>query len=381
MSFVLRKEIFPTDNSRKGLCLALFNTARTTKQHIKSNSKSLHTRSNTNNFKYNHYRGLISTRKLKGDNTPLSFNNFLFENTSNHNNHTNSTTSLLNPSISRKKSKSISLPTNVQDNNNNNHINDNNLQHDVTSSSPPLQQIPEKVKQYKYKLISPNNNSLIQFPNNCGTDDHDLFLLTNLINESNTKQNCYKEMLNDPIATVYKKTIPNCDNIMIKSVCNIPYPKEVIYTAITDINIRLKWDTGFRELYIVSKDEKTGNEILYMSLISPSKLGTDRDLVQQRKIWKNFPNEHSHIMHFKSVTHPKCPVNKKYIRAETIISGYFLKDNGGSTIMCSVSQTDAKGSVPAWIINKAAPSSSRKWINSLLKGCEMVYKNTSTNKK
>ena len=375
MSLVLRKEIFPTDNSRQGLCLALFNTARINKQYMKSNSKSLHTRSDTNNFKYKHYRGLISTRKLKGDNVPLSFNNFLFENISTSTNQTNPTTSLINPSLSRKKSKSISLPTNVQDHNI--HINDNNLQHnDITSS--PLRRVAEEIKHYKYNLISPNSNSLIQFPLNCGTDDSDLLLLTNLINESPSKLNGYKEMLNDPIATVYKKTIPNCDNIMIKSVCNIPYPKEVIYTAIVDINVRLKWDTGFRELYVVSKDEETGCEILYMSFISPSKLGTDRDLVQQRKIWKNFPNEHSHIMHFKSVTHPKCPVNKKYIRAETVISGYYLKDNGDSTIMCTVSQTDAKGSVPAWIINKAAPSSSRKWINSLLKGCEMVYQNKYT---
>lgn len=71
----------------------------------------------------------------------------------------------------------------------------------------------------------------------------------------------------------------------------------------------------------------------------------DREFVQQRKIWRNFPDEKSHCIHFKSVDHNDVPYKKKVVRAETIISGYYMSTmsiDPPKTRLISVSQTDIK---------------------------------------
>ena len=109
-----------------------------------------------------------------------------------------------------------------------------------------------------------------------------------------------------------------------------------------------------------------------MIIKSPSLITKDRDNVQQRKIWKNFPNNNSHILHFTSIDSPQFPKSKKYIRANTIISGYYIEDIPGEnkSNLIIVSQTDVGG--PNWLINKVAPKASKNWVNNLIKGCNMI---------
>ena len=101
----------------------------------------------------------------------------------------------------------------------------------------------------------------------------------------------------------------------------------------------------------------------------------DRDFVQQRKIWKDLPDEKSALIHFKSVEHPNAPVNPKTIRATTIISGYFItsvSDNPNKTMIYIISQTDIKGSIPKWIVNSVSQRAPGDWIKNLIKGCNIV---------
>ena len=84
------------------------------------------------------------------------------------------------------------------------------------------------------------------------------------------------------------------------------------------------------------------------------------------------------MLHFISIDSPECPINKKCIRAETVISGYYMQDDPdepGHTLLGVLSQTDIKGDIPVFLVNKFAPKSSKNWINSLTKGCEIVLKN------
>jgi hypothetical protein len=100
-----------------------------------------------------------------------------------------------------------------------------------------------------------------------------------------------------------------------------------------------------------------------------------RDFVQKRKIWKNFPDNYSNILHFKSVEHDLCPKKPKFIRAETLISGYFIKTLSVSpvkTMVSIVSQTDIKGMIPAWLVNRVSKSAPKEWLENLMKGCEKV---------
>ena len=100
--------------------------------------------------------------------------------------------------------------------------------------------------------------------------------------------------------------------------------------------------------------------------------------MQSRKIWKNFPTDDSIVITFKSVTHEKCPVYKKYVRAETIISGYYIQTislNPPKTHLGIISQNDIKGNIPAWLVNSVAQKAPKEWINNLIKGCERVRAN------
>ncbi len=104
----------------------------------------------------------------------------------------------------------------------------------------------------------------------------------------------------------------------------------------------------------------------------------DRDFVQKRKIWKNFPSQNSSIIHFKSTEHKNAPTKCGKVRANTIISGYYIETvnmNPKTTKVAIISQTDIKGSIPKWIVNSVSQKAPKLWVNNLYKGCDMIKNN------
>ena len=199
------------------------------------------------------------------------------------------------------------------------------------------------------------------------------------MNEPTTKELGYSNVIDENNCQVYKRMVEGIPVILIKCLAKIPFNKDIVFEAIANLDIRKQWDSVFSELRVVNYEGENGAEILYMIIKSPVLLVSDRDFVQQRKVWKNFPTIKSHILHFISLENHECPPNKKCVRAETIISGYYMQDDPnepGHSILGVLSQTDIKGNIPHFLVNKFAPKSSRNWIKSLLKGCKIV-----TNKK
>ena len=232
---------------------------------------------------------------------------------------------------------------------------------------------PQPQKTYKF-TIKTQSDSLIKFPGNeYKTDDKDLKTLVDLMNEKPTKEMGYSQVIDEKMAKIYKRHSEGTDVILIKCIAHIPFPKDIIFEAIANLDIRKSWDSVFSELKVVNHNGENGAEILYMIIKSPVFLVEDRDFVQQRKMWRNFPSQNSHILHFISVESADCPRKKKLTRAETIISGYYILDDPereGESILGILSQTDIKGSIPVWLVNKFAPKSSKGWVKSLLKGCQ-----------
>ena len=104
----------------------------------------------------------------------------------------------------------------------------------------------------------------------------------------------------------------------------------------------------------------------------------DRDFVQKRKIWQDFPDKNSVIIHFKSVEHKLAPEFKKFVRAETIISGYYIQTvslNPPVILLSIVSQTDIKGNIPNKLVNMVSQKAPKEWVNNLIKGCERIRAN------
>jgi hypothetical protein len=101
----------------------------------------------------------------------------------------------------------------------------------------------------------------------------------------------------------------------------------------------------------------------------------NRDFVQRRKIWRNFPNDQAVILHFKSIDHLLCPVKNNFIRANTVISGYYietLSTNPLRTRLSGITQTDVKGMIPKMIVNRVAQNAPKEWMKNLLNGCKIV---------
>jgi hypothetical protein len=240
-------------------------------------------------------------------------------------------------------------------------------------------QRPEDKQEFKY-CISTKESDLIYIPDNENykTNDKDLKQLIDLMNEPTTKDFGYTNVINEKKCKVYKRLVEGIPVILIKAMAKLPYNKDVVFEAIANLNIRKQWDSVFSELRVVNHEGENGAEILYMIIKSPVLLVKNRDFVQQRKIWRNFPTTKSHMLHFISIDSPECPINKKCIRAETVISGYYMQDDPeepGHTLLGVLSQTDIKGDIPVFLVNKFAPKSSKSWISSLTKGCEIVLKN------
>ena len=170
--------------------------------------------------------------------------------------------------------------------------------------------------------------------------------------------------------------------IMLKTFAYItdftPYE---VFQAIADVNIRKQWDTIFSEFKIIDTIQE--NEIIYMRIKSPSVFVSDRDFVQQRKIWTDFPEKNSVCMHFKSVIHPAAPEMKKVIRGEIIISGYYIRTlsvKPQRTFLSIITQSNIKGHIPTWLVNKVAQRAPRDWVVNLQKGCQMIRQREKTKK-
>ena len=239
-------------------------------------------------------------------------------------------------------------------------------------------QRPEIKEEFKY-CISTKKNDLIYIPDNENyrTNDKDLKQLIDLLNEPTTKDFGYTNVINEKKCKVYKRLVEGIPVLLIKALAHLPYSKDVVFEAIANLDIRKQWDSVFSELRVVNHNGENGAEILYMIIKSPVFIVKNRDFVQQRKIWRNFPTTKSHMLHFISIDTPDCPENKKCIRAETVISGYYMQDDPEEpehTLLGVLSQTDVKGDIPVFLVNKFAPKSSKSWISSLKKGCEIVLK-------
>ena len=234
-------------------------------------------------------------------------------------------------------------------------------------------------KNYKYCISTVPNNLIYFFDKgDYYTNDKDLKQLIDLFNEPTTKEFGYTNVIDEENCKVYKRMVEGYPVILIKCLAHMPYNKDVVFEAIANLDIRKQWDSVFSELRVVNHEGENGAEILYMVVKSPVFFISNREFVQQRKMWKNFPSEKSHILHFISVENHDCPYSKKDVRAETIISGYYMQDdpnNPGKSILGVLSQTDLKGNIPHVLVNKFAPKSSKNWVKSLYKGCEIVLNN------
>lgn len=140
-------------------------------------------------------------------------------------------------------------------------------------------------------------------------------------------------------------------------------PGSVMYDVIHDPLYRKTWDQsmldGF-EICVINPN----NDIGYYAIKCPPPL-KNRDFVTQRS-WLDTGDEYIIFNH--SVNHAKRPPKKGIIRGVSYLTGYYIRRiNDKSCQFTYVSQSDPKGNLPAWAINKLTRIMAPKVINRLYK--------------
>ena len=152
-------------------------------------------------------------------------------------------------------------------------------------------------------------------------------------------------------------------------------PKTTIETCfynIYDPKKRQSWDSNFAEISVVSTPE---SEILYCVLQSPFGI-TPRDFLQYRRANRELGEDGTSVLTIimRSAVHAQNPPVPGYIRAESYISGYVMRQRGEDCHLFIMSQTDVKGLIPKWIVNMMAAKAPAQWVENLVKSCNNCVK-------
>ena len=200
--------------------------------------------------------------------------------------------------------------------------------------------------------------------------DPEIQKLISILNEPNSGKE-WTQVINEKNITIYKKTLPDCPVIIIKGVAlfeGIPY--DIMWKALADANLRKSWETLFLNFESV-ETRPDGTELIYYSMKAPFPV-QDRDFLQRKTVLHDYPAKGQVLLHFVSVESDKKPPLKKYVRANTMVAGYLIKELSKFPLRCSISlvnQVDLKGSIPKYLINMFAANGSRDWVNSYKEGC------------
>lgn len=93
--------------------------------------------------------------------------------------------------------------------------------------------------------------------------------------------------------------------VMIRAIATLRgIPKEIVFKALYDTEIRQQWDKLFHQFEVVEHHEDIMHTVLYYVIKAPIGI-SNRDFLQLRKVIHDFPKKGVTYMHFKSIEHEK----------------------------------------------------------------------------
>ena len=141
-----------------------------------------------------------------------------------------------------------------------------------------------------------------------------------------------------------------------------------VYYHIVDPDSRPRWDQNFDKFSLIPHAQQDECEILYCTINSPFGV-TPRDFLQYRK---SIIESDLVTIIMRSAVHSDKPPLPGFIRAESLISGYVIRQNGPDCDLFLMSQTDIKGLIPKWMVNMVAAKAPAQWIDNLVKSCQQI---------
>ncbi|CAB3362284.1 Hypothetical predicted protein [Cloeon dipterum] len=148
---------------------------------------------------------------------------------------------------------------------------------------------------------------------------------------------------------VWTKCVPGIDFKMVKLVTVFDdVSPNVMYDVLHDPEYRRVWDKHMIEAHDIGY-LNPNNDIGYYAMSCPVPL-KNRDFVLQRS-WLDMGTEQIIMNH--SVNHKDYSEKPNYVRGISYITGYLIRPKGNSGCFVGyASQTDPKGTLPSWMVNK-----------------------------
>ncbi|CAL1527500.1 unnamed protein product [Lymnaea stagnalis] len=167
--------------------------------------------------------------------------------------------------------------------------------------------------------------------------------------------------------TVWTKTNDLSDFKMVKVRTTFKdLDAATLYDVIHDPEFRKTWDQSMLEGSEICAINPN-NDIGYYAIRCPAPL-KNRDFVTQRS-WLDCGYEKIIFNH--SVNHAARPLKKGIIRGTSYLTGYYIvKLEENKTQLTYISQSDPKGNLPAWAINKLTRMFAPKVINRIYKAAK-----------
>lgn len=124
----------------------------------------------------------------------------------------------------------------------------------------------------------------------------------------------------------------------------------VLYDVLHDPEYRKVWDS-----HMLSGEDicyiNPNNDIGYYAARSPPPL-RNRDFVMQRS-WLENNGEYMIMNH--SINYADRPSSKKFIRGISYMTGYYIISKGPESCdLYYITQSDLRGRIPSWVINRAS---------------------------
>jgi hypothetical protein len=141
-----------------------------------------------------------------------------------------------------------------------------------------------------------------------------------------------------------------------------------VFYQIMDTKLRPTWDKNFDRFLLVPHANDDQCEILYCTLYAPFGV-TPRDFLQYRR---SVVEPGLAMIMMRSAEHPDKPPVPGFIRAESLISGYVIRQKGPNCELFLMSQTDIRGLIPKWMVNMVAAKAPAQWVDNLVKSCNKL---------
>lgn len=157
--------------------------------------------------------------------------------------------------------------------------------------------------------------------------------------------------------TVFSGKVAGNETIRVRLDCTrsfVGIPAEVVFSVVTEQEHFSKWDEQCIEYRVVEKiDSRT--ELMYYSIKMPAVL-TNRDWVLRRSTVAD-PARGEFCSFGRSVVVPELPPRKEFIRAEAILTGFFIRrGEDGSANVFFFAHNNFRGKLPTKLVNWATKS-------------------------